>query len=242
MIGIIAAMNEELAILKDALTKGGTAASAKRGRFEYFCGKIDGKEVVLLQSGIGKVNAAVGTALLAENYAPSAIINIGSAGGVGDKDCPLSFGDLVISTELVQHDVDATVFGYAPGQVPREEKSWVADKRLADLAVKAAEELKAEGILPPALHCWPGLIASGDQFMSNTQVILAKKALFPGLRALEMEGAAIAQACVLFATPFLVIRSISDIAGEESPVKSEEFLPLAAKHSCALARRMLRHL
>jgi adenosylhomocysteine nucleosidase len=116
------------------------------------------------------------------------------------------------------------------------------DKALARQAEKAVQELKAEGGLPESFNCVRGVIASGDIFMHEPEKIDRVRGTFPDVLAVEMEGAAIAHTCALFSTPFLIIRSLSDIAGVESPVTSEQFLPLAAKHSAEIVRRIVKNL
>jgi len=234
MIGIIGAMEEELELLESAM-EGKRREAA--GPFEFSRGTLEGKEAVLLRCGIGKVNAAVGCAMLIDRYKPGLVINTGSAGGI---DPDLSFGDVIISDGLLYHDVDVTAFDYEPGQVPRMPAVFPVDETLVRLAEGAMDELKAEKTLPAALNHVRGLVASGDAFMHNPERIAAVRATFPKVRAVEMEGAAIAHACFLFKTPFIIIRALSDIAGAESREKSEEFLGLASTNSAELVRRIVR--
>lgn len=233
MIGIIGAMEEEVALLQSALRG---AEETSSGGFTFIRGTLEGHEVVLLKCGIGKVNAAVGCALLADRFRPSFVINSGSAGGI---DSSLTFGDLVISEGLLYHDVDVTAFGYADGQIPGQSAIFPVPVDLIVSAERAADSLKAEGLLPASLRHLRGIIASGDAFMHEATRIAALRARFPSVKAVEMEGAAIAHACALFNLPCLVIRAISDVAGAESPMKFEEFLPIAAKHSSELVRRII---
>ena len=238
MIGIIGAMEQEVELLRSLIRDAKTECA---GNFEFSSGLLDEKEVVLLRCGIGKVNAAVGCALLVERYHPAFVLNTGSAGGVNPEGHnPLSYGDVVISLGLVQHDVDATAFNYKPGQIPGMPPVFQADEGLATLAERAIDALKAERTLPASFNYTRGLIASGDAFMHDSGRIAEVARRFPGLRALEMESAAVAQVCCLFSVPFLVIRALSDIAGEESPVTHDEFLPIASRYSCEIVRRILR--
>jgi adenosylhomocysteine nucleosidase len=235
MIGVIGAMDDEVTLLRAAVTG---AAPEKLGGFEFIPGKLEGKNVVLLRCGIGKVNAAVGCALLIEKYRPEAVINTGSAGGI---DPALSFGDAIISDGLVHHDADVTGFGYAPGQIPGMPAVFPVPEDLILQAEQAVDELKREGALPENFRHLRGLIGSGDVFMHEEERIAAVRRRFPTMRAVEMEGAAIAQTCRLFSIPALIIRALSDIAGAESPLKFDEFLPIASKHSGDIVRRIIRN-
>jgi adenosylhomocysteine nucleosidase len=234
MIGIIGAMEDEVAMLRSALEDFRTETI---GVYEFYIGALEKKPVALLRCGIGKVNAAVGCALLIDHYKPDLVINTGSAGGI---DPSLSFGDAIISTGLVHHDVDVTGFNYPMGQVPGMPPVFAVPEDLVRRGEAAVDSLKREGVLPPGFNHVRGLIGSGDVFMHESGRIDAVRGLFPDMRAVEMEGASIAQACHLFSVPFLIIRALSDIAGAESPVKFDEFLPVAAKHSGDIVRRIVR--
>jgi adenosylhomocysteine nucleosidase len=243
MIGIIGAMEEEVALLRSAMNDRVVETS---GLFEFIPGTLEGQDVVLLRCGIGKVNAAVGCALLIRGYAPELIINTGSAGGINHLDDrliepSLSFGDVIISDGLLYHDVDVTAFDYAPGQLPGQPPVFPVPPDLVRAAERAVDELKTEGILPGGLSHARGIIASGDVFMHEPERIEKLRKTFPQVRAVEMEGAAIAHACALFKVPAIIIRALSDIAGVESPVTSNEFLPVAAKHSAEIVRRIVRN-
>ncbi len=226
MIGIIGAMVPEMALLSGAL-RGGREKSAAGMVFRT--GTLEGQEVVLLQCGIGKVNAAVGAALLIEFYHPRAILNTGSAGGLLATQ---TFGDTVVSTSVVHHDVDVTAFGYAHGQVPGLPPAFPADPGLISLA---------DQCLAGVPHT-KGQIGSGDVFVHNPDHVIQIRTRFPELCAVEMEAAAIAQACHMTQTPFVIVRALSDIAGKESPMKFDDFLPLASKNSSRLVLDMLKRL
>ena len=234
MIGIIGAMEDEVRLLRDAME---TPRVTKIGEFEFYEGKLEGKSVVLLQCGIGKVAAAVGCALLIHTFKPQFVINTGSAGGI---DPTLHFGDVIISTGLVYHDVDVTAFNYAPGQLPGQPQIFPADENLISKAVQAVAQLKQKKLLPPDFNYCQGLIGTADTFMHQPESIAAVRQKFPNIAAVEMEGAAIAHCCRLFSVPVLVIRALSDIAGTESPVKFDEFLPIASKHSSEIVRYIVR--
>jgi adenosylhomocysteine nucleosidase len=146
---------------------------------------------------------------------------------------------VVISDGLVYHDADVTVFNYAPGQIPGMPAVFPAAEELIVLAEQAVDELKAEGKLPGGFNHVRGIIGSGDVFMYKSEMIAAAAERFPKMRAVDMESAAIAQACWLFKVPCLVIRALSDIAGAESPMTHDEFLPIASKNSCEIVRRIV---
>lgn len=211
-------MEQEVELLRDALqnTKTETIANS-----EYTTGTYEGKEVVLLKSGIGKVNAAMSTTILLEKFNPKVVINTGSAGGF---DAALKVGDIVISDEVRHHDVDVTAFGYEIGQMAGMPAAYKSDENLMEVAKQAVKEVGEHNYSV-------GLICSGDVFMSNPERVEAVRKDFPTMKAVEMEAAAVAQVCHQFNTPFVVIRALSDIAGQESSMSFDEFLPVAAKHS-----------
>jgi adenosylhomocysteine nucleosidase len=148
----------------------------------------------------------------------------------------LKVGDAVISSGLIHFDVDVTSFNHELGQVPGMPAVYQADEKLAELAEKAVAALKEKGILEASFSTRRGLIVSGDQFMDKPERINAVKKNFPQALAVEMEGAAIAQTAYLASTPFLIIRALSDVAGKESPLSFEQFLPTAARNSAQIVR------
>lgn len=228
-IGVIGAMEEEVELLRNSLENKKTTTIAN---CEFTEGTYKGQEVILLKSGIGKVNAAMSTSLLLHHFKPDAVINTGSAGGF-DKE--LEVGAIVISDQVRHHDVDATVFGYEMGQVPQMPAAFHADEKLVKLASAAVSEL---GEHPYAI----GLVATGDSFMNDAERVETVRSHFPQMKAAEMEAAAVAQVCHQFEVPFVVIRALSDIAGKESSVSFEEFLPVAAKHSTQIVHRVIERL
>ncbi|KMY43683.1 5'-methylthioadenosine nucleosidase [Bacillus sp. FJAT-27916] len=228
-IAIIGAMEEEVAVLRENIEESESVVIANT---EYTSGKMFGTDVVLLKSGIGKVNAAMGTAVLLEKFKPDFIINTGSAGGYNPE---LNVGDIVISTEVRHHDVDVTAFGYEYGQVPRLPVGFVADEKLVELASGIAAGI--EGV-----QAGKGLIVTGDVFMSDPVRADFVRGQFPELQAVEMEAAAIAQVAYQFGVPFVVTRALSDIAGKESDVSFEQFLDKAARHSAHIAMQMVKAL
>jgi adenosylhomocysteine nucleosidase len=234
MIGIIGAMEEEVTLLRSFMEQ---PERDSAGNFEFISGKLEGRDVVLLRCGIGKVQAAAGCAILIDRFKPGLVFNTGSAGGI---DAALSFGDVIIADGLLYHDVDVTAFKYEPGQIPGQPQIFAASEDLIKRAEKAVDELKSEKILPESMNHVRGLIGSGDAFICDPVRIEMLKKLFPKLKAVEMEGAAIAHTSALFNVPSLIIRALSDIAGVESPITSDQFLPLAAKHSAEIVRRFIR--
>jgi adenosylhomocysteine nucleosidase len=234
MVGIIGAMEDELSFLRKTM---GKFTSQKIGELEFYTGKIENQDITVLQCGIGKVNAAVGCALLIQQFKPRYIVNTGSAGGIK---ADLKVGDAIISTGLVYHDVDVTAFNYAPGQLPGQPQIFPADEKLVKLAEDAVDELKKEKVLPDSFNHCRGLIGSGDVFMHDPERIAAMRKTFPDIAAVEMEGTAIAHCCRLFSVPVLVIRALSDIAGVESPMSFNEFLPIASVHSAHIVMRIIR--
>ncbi|TFJ93235.1 5'-methylthioadenosine/S-adenosylhomocysteine nucleosidase [Lentibacillus salicampi] len=229
-IGIIGAMDEEVEQLKEQLDACQETVIAES---PFYQGRIAGHDVILLKSGIGKVNAALSTTILLNHFQPDVVINTGSAGGF-NKD--LKVGDIVISTEVRYHDVDATGFGYAYGQVPQMPAVYRADERLMSLAENAAKEKTN------AYHIVTGLIATGDSFMSDPSRVELVLTKFPELEAAEMEAGAIAQVCYRFETPFVIIRSLSDIAGKKAPESFNQFLQTAATNSAALILTMIKEM
>lgn len=226
-IAIIGAMEQEVTHLREQISNQTTYTHAG---FEYYCGQIDQLEVILLKSGIGKVNAAVSTSLLLERYQPDYVINTGSAGGFHPE---LEVGDVVIGTQVTHHDVDVTPFGYVLGQVPGGPETYQADSKLIEVAKQSVNALQEVALME-------GLIATGDRFMYQEDDVAQTREKFPHMLACEMEAAAIAQTCHLFNTPFVIIRSLSDIAGKENAITFEQYLDKAAIHSAKLILEMLK--
>ncbi|TDM13076.1 5'-methylthioadenosine/S-adenosylhomocysteine nucleosidase [Macrococcus lamae] len=225
MLGIIGAMQEEVAILKNDMQNMETVQHA---HVEVYTGKLYGQDVVLMQSGIGKVNAAICTTLLIEYYHPEAIINTGSAGGLGSG---LAVGDIVISSEVIHHDVDTTEFGYSRGQVPGMPLAYPADETLIQLTEQAVSRNQ--------LTAHMGLIVSGDSFigtLSKKEQIIAD---FPDVLAVEMEAAAVAQVCHQYNIPFIITRAVSDLANSEAGMTFDEFLKVACVESSKIVKSLI---
>ncbi|PPA71488.1 5'-methylthioadenosine/S-adenosylhomocysteine nucleosidase [Jeotgalibacillus proteolyticus] len=220
-IAIIGAMEEEVTFLRSNIKN---AEKATIANSEFISGMINDAEVVLVRSGIGKVNAAMTTTILVERYKPDVIINTGSAGGF---DPSLNIGDIVISTEVRHHDVDVTVFGYEYGQVPNLPAAFIAHQTLKEAAERSAEAIEN-------VQAVSGLIATGDSFMNDPVRVEALRDKFENLQALEMEAAAIAQVAHQYGIPFVIIRSLSDIAGKESNISFDQYLEKAAVNSANL--------
>ena len=218
---IIGAMEQEITLLKAKIDN---FEAQEIAHLTVFTGNIGHNWVCLVQCGIGKVASAAATALLIQAFTPDAVINTGSAGGF---DPELSIGDVVIATRLLHHDVDVTHFGYVLGQVPQMPEFYESDANLVVLAQKAIANL-------PDIKVKAGLVCSGDSFVGSDNAANKIKTNFPSMVAVEMEGAAIAQVCYLMKTPFVVIRSLSDIAGKTSTVSFETYLETAAKNSARL--------
>ncbi|PKG24474.1 5'-methylthioadenosine/S-adenosylhomocysteine nucleosidase [Niallia nealsonii] len=220
-IAIIGAMEEEVALLRERITN---KKEQQIAGFQFIEGSLFDKEVVLLRSGIGKVNAAMSTTILLENFKPDYLINTGSAGGLNPK---LNVGDVVISKEVRHHDVDATIFGYEYGQVPQMPAAFEANAELVQIAETCAKEVGDHAVVK-------GLITTGDSFINDPEKVAFIQSKFQGLQAVEMEAAAIAQVAYQYKLPFVIIRSLSDIAGKESHLSFDQYLEKAAVHSANL--------
>ena len=201
------------------------------GGMDFYKGNFEGKSVVVVRSGIGKVNAAVCAQILADRYQVSGIVNTGIAGSLMAK---IDIGDIVLSTDALQHDMDATNFGYPAGQIPRMDVlSFPADPKLLALAKECC------GRVNPEIHTYEGRVVSGDQFISDQKKKDWLIETFHGY-CTEMEGAAIAQAAYLNGIPFLIIRAISDKADNSANVDYPTFEAQAIIHSVNLMLEMIR--
>ena len=229
-IGIIGAMSDEVAGLKALMQD---TQIIRKASMEFYSGILEGKKVVVVQSGIGKVNAALCTQILIDDFQAEVVINTGIAGSLNND---INIGDIVVSTDLVHHDVDAGAFGYKKGQVPDMDVfSFGSDDALRSLAVKVCREVN------PDIQVFEGRIASGDQFVADQGVKDVIVSEF-GAYAVEMEGAAIAHAAYLNHVPCLVVRAISDKADGSAEVDYPAFEKLAIEHSMKLTRRILREM
>ncbi|ROP58422.1 methylthioadenosine nucleosidase /adenosylhomocysteine nucleosidase [Enterobacter sp. BIGb0383] len=227
-IGIIAAMDEEVTVLRDKIENRQTI---RLGGSEIYTGLLNGVEVALLKSGIGKVAAAMGTTLLLEHCKPDVVINTGSAGGLAPT---LKVGDIVVSDEARYHDADVTAFGYEYGQLPGCPAGFKADEKLVAAAESCITELK--------LNAVRGLIVSGDAFINGAEGLAKIRHNFPQAVAVEMEATGIAHVCHSFSVPFVVVRAISDVADKESHLSFDEFLVVAAKQSSLMVETLVQKL
>ena len=217
-IGVIGAMEPEVVHLIDALE---SKHSKTVAGIEFVSGNYANHELIITRSGIGKVAASLAATLLIQIFSPEKIINTGSAGGFVDE---LGIGDIVISSEVRHHDADLTAFGYEIGQLPQNPAAFTADKTLLHLAqgaIKKVGQVKSK----------VGLICSGDTFVCDPERTKVMIKNFPTMAACEMEGAAIAQVCHKFNIPFVVIRSLSDNANNESAVDFDSYIVKAGHHS-----------
>ena len=221
-LGIIGAMEQEVETLLGLLEEKHTSAHAGVAFHE---GTLDGKAVVVVQCGIGKVNAALCVQMLCDFYGVTHLVNTGIAGSL---DAALDIGDLVISEDAMYHDVDVTNFGYVPGQMAGMPASFPADAALVNAAFAAAEAVNPG-------HNRLGRVASGDQFVCD-QGLKDKIIAVTGAACTEMEGAAIAQAAYRNGVPFVIIRAISDKADNSADMDYPTFERIAA-HRCAAVTR-----
>ena len=228
---IIGAMEPEVAILKAKLTDATTSTFAG---YTFYQGQLNNTEVVIVQSGIGKVAAALATALIIDKFNPDYVVNTGSAGGF---DQSLKVGDIVISSAVRYHDVDVTAFGYEIGQLPANPAAYLPHPTLISAAQAGVTALSSTA--KTNIQTLVGLITTGDTFMTKEDDIAKARENFPTMAAVEMEGAAIAQTCHQFNVPFVIIRSMSDIAGKESPTSFEAYLETASINSSQLVLNML---
>lgn len=226
-LGIIGAMDEEVMTLKERMDIKEVRGIAS---LEFYIGTLNNTSVVVVMGGIGKVNAAMCTQLMIDCFHVDAIVNTGVAGALSDE---LEIGDVVISSDIVQHDMDATAFGYAIGQVPRMDVfSFKADEHLISIAERAAD------VLPQSINVYVKRIVSGDVFVAGKEKKNWLVDKFDGF-CTEMEGAAIAQVAHINKTPFIIIRSISDKADDSAEMNFDEFVTLAANNSCKMIEKML---
>ncbi len=229
-IGIIGAMDEEVSRLKEKME---VDKIEKKAGMEFYHGSLAGKDVVIVKSGIGKVNAGICTQILVDDFQVEAVINTGVAGSLRNE---INIGDIVLSSDSLQHDMDATGFGYEPGVIPRMEQSvFEGDAKLLQLAKEVNEQVN------PEISTFVGRVVSGDQFISDKEKkdYLIKQ--FEGF-CTEMEGAAIAQVCYLNEIPYLVIRAISDKADNSATMDYGEFEAKAIEHTVKLVTGMMEKL
>lgn len=227
-IGIIGAMELEVDTLKAQMTVTGRTI---RAGMEFFEGTLGQAQVVVVRCGIGKVNAAMCVQILADLFQVTHVINTGVAGSLN---AALDIGDIVVSRDVIHHDMDVRALGYAPGQVPQlDTLAFPGDEELIRLALSSCEEAN------PGLHTAVGRIVSGDQFISGKEI---KNRLITEFHAdcTEMEGAAIAHAAYLNGIPFVVIRAISDKADDSAEMDYPAFEREAAGHCARLVEVLVK--
>ena len=223
MLGIIGAMDQEVSILKEKME---VKKIDKRASMEFYVGILNGKEVVIVKCGVGKVNAAVCTQILADCYQVEAVINTGVAGSLRAE---INIGDIVVSTDALQHDMDATGFGYEPAEIPlMGKKTFEADASLRSLIAETCREVN------PEIGVFEGRVVSGDQFISDGDVkggpgqnvctILHRDGRRSDLR--RQHG--------LIRFPFVIIRAISDKADGSAHMDYSEFEAKAIEHTVRL--------
>ena len=229
-IGIIGAMELEVETLKKQMN---VTRVVKKADMEFNEGTLDGANVVIVRSGIGKVNAALCVQILADVFEVTHIINTGVAGSLNAK---LDIGDILISKTAVHHDVDATNFGYPLGEVPQLGiKEFEADEKMIALAEKTCAQVL------PELHTLVGKVASGDQFIADKAVKERIIQNFAG-DCCEMEGASIAHGAYLNKIPFVILRAISDKADDSAQMDYPTFEKHAAEHCAKLVKALVPQL
>ena len=227
--GIIGAMDEEVTSLKAAIKNPKTTTVADMVFYE---GKLDGADVVVVQCGMGKVNAGICANTLINDFGCTRVINTGVAGSL---DAQIDIGDIVVSTDAVQHDFTVEAIGFQKGEIPYTGLyAFPADEAMRKAAVEAVRAAA------PEISVFEGRVCSGDQFISSKEQRNKIITDFGGM-CCEMEGGAIAQACYLNHTPFVIIRAVSDKADESEELSYEEFKEAAAKHCTAVVRYMITH-
>jgi len=227
-IGIIGAMNEEVEKFRQTMV---IEESRSVAGISFFVGEFEGRPVVVCQCGVGKVNAAMCTQILIDRFAVDQVIFTGVAGALVPT---LDIGDIVISTDCIQHDMDVRALGFARGMIPFMDQSiFIADPGLVELAYRAAQET-ADG-----QQVIRGRILSGDQFVADLDTVSSLYLELSGA-CVEMEGAAVAQVCTLNGVPFVIIRSMSDRADKSADVNFREFVCMAAERSYRIVERMVR--
>lgn len=226
-IGIIGAMDLEIEALKSKMKIDRTVSSAS---MEFLEGTLNETDVVIVKCGVGKVNAAICAQMLCGIFHVTHIINTGIAGSLN---AGIDIGDIVVSADAIHHDMDATIFGYAKGEVPGLGcREFNADRHLIEAAVSSCKEVN------PDIHVFEGRVVSGDQFISDKNV---KDSLIREFSpyCTEMEGAAIAHTAWLNHIPFVIIRAISDKADDSAQMDYPAFEKAAAAHSAGLTEHML---
>lgn len=231
-IAIITAMEEEITPFR---SQAQITARTQVGKVIIEEAVYRGKALILVESGIGKVNAAVATTLLIERYQPDLILNSGSAGAFG---AGLSVGNVVVATQYIYGDVDATCFGYEPGQVPQMPASYDLDAVLLDQARRVAAAAELQYSLDF------GLVLTLDSFMSEPERVEGIKSTFPAAKVSDMEGLGIVQAAAQYGIPVLAVKAVSDIAGHGGVTANsfDDNLDAVAAHAAHFTDLLIQHL
>lgn len=224
-IGLIGAMEVEIELYLKGMTE---IEESRRAGMSFWRGKFLRRDLVLCQSGVGKVNAAICNQILIDHYAVDQVIFTGVAGAL---DPSLNVGDLVVSVDCLQHDFDVTALGYTWGQIPGLGTTFDADPTLVELAIKAGERITD-------CQTIKGRVLSGDTFVADRESVKKLHRELGGT-CVEMEGAAVAQVCVMNKIPFVVIRSMSDKADGSAGISYREFKFLAARRSYEIVTKMI---
>ena len=205
----------------------------EKASMKFYEGALRGKDVVIVQCGIGKVNAGICVQILADLFQVDAVINTGVAGSLRAE---INIGDIVVSTDACEHDMDVTALGYKQGIIPQMKESFFkADRQLVEAAIEVCREVN------PDINVYEGRVLSGDQFISGEEIKNKLIDLFDGF-CTEMEGAAIAHAAFLNEIPYVVIRAISDKADGSAHMDYPEFERAAAAHSAKLVENLVKRL
>ena len=226
--GIIAAMQEEMQEIQKLMKE---ISTIEIYGLNFIKGKINNKQVVLAEAGVGKVNAARTTQILIDKFDIDAVINVGSAGASNDE---LNIGDIVIGKKLVQHDFDITAFGHPKGYISNAGEYFNSNKQLIEQMENAIQNLEDRDF-----KILVGTIASGDIFCTETKMKEKIRNKFEA-DAIEMEGAAIAQVCKLDNIPFVVIRGISDTPNGNNEITFEQYLQKASQRCAQIIEKFLK--
>jgi adenosylhomocysteine nucleosidase len=217
-VAIVGAMHEEISAILPCLE--GVVTRVRAGR-EFHRGRLDGRDVILVRSGIGKVAVATTCALLLDAFEASAVLFTGVAGGLAER---VRVGDIVVATALLQHDMDASPL-FPRWEVPLTGRSrFEADAAWTVCVAEACRSLVMRPTDRPRALVHEGLVVSGDRFVATTAESVALRAALPQALAVEMEGAALAQVCHDFARPFAVVRTISDRADDAAHADFQRFV------------------
>lgn len=231
MIGLIGALAEEITLIRENME---VSEIKKFARMDFICGRLSGQDVVLLQSGVGKVKATIGTQIMIDKFKVDLIIFTGLAGSLIPN---LSQGDLVVSNFVVQYDFDLTAFGRRPGELPDAGRMIEVNSDLVKMTCYAYDDAFKSKLDAPKLIVGP--ICSGDRFESDPRKIEWLQREF-GAVAIEMEGAAVGHTCFVNDIKFIILRTISDTGGESATDDFENYLKIASENSFKIVETMLR--